>query len=132
LTCRLFTADPSGASEEFEQFLGVCPADLREGKIATGDGSIIECPKLFDALAVDWLGTNTLEYRKISVALVAQALKPGCRREKAVTMNELSRSLSKIVLDMETEEEPKNVLATNGSTYSAFADSPMRPDRDFS
>ena len=110
--------DPSGPGEQFEHFLGVCPVDLREGKIATGDGSTVSCPKLFDDLAVDWLGA---EYRKISVALVAQAVKPYSRKEHAVTMDDLDRSLSKIVLEVEAEEANKG-----GSVASAFADSPMR------
>jgi hypothetical protein len=48
---------------------------------------------------------------------IAQAIAlAGCRKEKAVMMNELDRSLSNIVLDMETEElyGPNDVHATDG------------------
>jgi hypothetical protein len=67
--------DPSGKTEEFDSFIGACPADLRDGRI-TRNGDAIECPRLFDSLAVDWMGGDTTEYKEVSVALAIRAVKP--------------------------------------------------------
>jgi hypothetical protein len=71
----LSAADPNGETEEFDSFIGVCPADLREGKIVR-NGEAVECPRLFDNIAVDWMGGDTTEYKEVSVALAIRAVKP--------------------------------------------------------
>jgi hypothetical protein len=67
----LHDKDPSGNTEEFDSFIAACPADLCEGDIMH-NGQRIQVPRLFDRLAVDWLGHS---YRKLSVALALRALK---------------------------------------------------------
>jgi hypothetical protein len=69
-------ADPSTETEEFDSFIGACPADLRDGHIQH-NGKFVDCPKLFDGLANDWIGHNMPEYMKISVMLAIHAVKPG-------------------------------------------------------
>jgi hypothetical protein len=68
-------ADPSGKTEAFDSFVGACPADLRDGKIVR-NGETINCPRLFDSLAVDWMGGDKTEYKEVSVALAIRAVKP--------------------------------------------------------
>ena len=48
------------------------------------NGQLIQCPRLFDRLAIDWLGRSTAAYRKLSVALVLHALKPDHSRFMSV------------------------------------------------
>jgi hypothetical protein len=81
ITCYCLCADPSTETEEFDNFIGACPADLRDGRIQH-DGKTVDCPKLFDGLANDWIGHNMPEYMKISVMLAIHAVKPGRSRPR--------------------------------------------------
>jgi hypothetical protein len=51
---------------------------LLDGKIVRA-GETIKCAKLFDSLAVDWMGGDTTEYKEVSVALTIRAVKPASK-----------------------------------------------------
>ena len=91
----LVCADPSRETEEFDNFIAACPADLREGFVVQ-NGRRIQCPRLFDEVAIDFLGHDMAEYRKLTVALVLQALKVGTEvvaQTQPVKIGDLSATL---------------------------------------
>jgi hypothetical protein len=45
--------DPAAAVEDFDEFISACPADIKSG-LVLWEGRKVQCPRLFDALAVDW------------------------------------------------------------------------------
>jgi hypothetical protein len=45
--------DPGGVVEDFDKFISACPADIKIGMVLW-QGRSVKCPRLFDALAVDW------------------------------------------------------------------------------
>ena len=51
---------------------------MRDGKIVR-NGETIACPRLFDSLAVDWMGAESTEYKEVSVALAIRAMKPASK-----------------------------------------------------
>ena len=97
--------DPSRDTEEFDRFVKACPADLREGVIMQ-NGRRIHCARLFDRLAIDWLGHENAAYQKISVAVALRALRnsDGCKitanpeeiaKRQAIKVGDLSNALEK-------------------------------------
>jgi hypothetical protein len=45
--------DPAAVVEDFDKFIGACPADIKSG-LVRWQGGEVQCPRLFDGLAVDW------------------------------------------------------------------------------
>jgi hypothetical protein len=45
--------DLAAAVEDFDEFICACPADIKSG-LVLWQGREVQCPRLFDALAVDW------------------------------------------------------------------------------
>jgi hypothetical protein len=45
--------DPAAAVEDFDEFISACPADIKSGLVLWEERKV-QCPRLFDALAVDW------------------------------------------------------------------------------
>jgi hypothetical protein len=49
----LHARDPAAVVEDFDKFISACPADIKSGEVLW-EGRGVKCPRLFDALAVDW------------------------------------------------------------------------------
>jgi hypothetical protein len=45
--------DLAAVVEDFDEFISACPADIKSG-LVLWEGRKVQCPRLFDALAVDW------------------------------------------------------------------------------
>jgi hypothetical protein len=45
--------DPAAVVEDFDKFIGTCPADIKSG-LVRWQGGEVQCSRLFDGLAVDW------------------------------------------------------------------------------
>jgi hypothetical protein len=76
---------------------------LRDGKIAR-NGETIECPRLFDNLAIDWMGGDTTEYKEVSIALAIRAVRPAGKmalsaeqaaKKPPISASDLSGALTK-------------------------------------
>ena len=97
--------DPAAVIEDFDKFIGACPADIKTG-LVLWQGREVQCKRLFDALAVDWF--DAPGYAQVSLMLLLsklQSLDSGKRHrtngqnKKPVAQDQLCDSLSAMGLE---------------------------------
>jgi hypothetical protein len=119
--CTSHIVDPSGETEEFDNFISICPEDIREG-ILKRDGKAYRVAKLFDGLAIDLLGQ---EYRRMSTALMMKAVMDGEGKRlpipEVVDMKEMLAKKMRMVRTMmrTTKPLPSSSVAPAPSSSSS-------------
>jgi hypothetical protein len=110
---NVITVHLKDEGEEFDSFIGACPADLKTGNIMY-KGQEFVCPGLFQGLAVDWYSASS-EYQPVCAMLMLKQLKqkglapggsssPPKEAAKQIPTSDLEDELNKRGLN---EMEPK-------------------------
>jgi hypothetical protein len=88
--------DPAAAVEGFDEFISACPADIKSGLVLY-QGREVQCPRLFDALAVDWF--DAPGYTQVSLMLLLSKLQSSDSGKEPVAEDQLCDSLSAMGLE---------------------------------
>jgi hypothetical protein len=123
LGVNVVTMHVKDEGEDFDNFIGACPSDLKSGKILH-KGQQLSCPGLFEGIAVDWF-TEATEYQCTCAMLLLQKLRQtegsgsGSRKEDDEEVVHTEHLEIALMDDTDKTEAP---VYQEGAVQSAFSD----------